>query len=297
MNALLQLHHGLATALQADPLHQLALLTVTLDPLWQADVDELYEQDGGIELGLLIAREVFPEVYAEAILLRHAGASDTQIETALCEGFTRCGIPLDDLVWLGYGIPLVAAGVNLNEPDFYSNADFAAIMALFGVQPTEDSYGVDIPDVVYSAGYLLASSLTQQSDPQWQQVGWLLAWCFGCSGNTLVDLDDESLCEIQPLNWDKEDVAFAIDLIAETEQILTDAHAGLHWLMTTAAYDCLATNIQHTFKGISKHKGKSDAIKVLLKWSPIRPEKEFSTVLSHHSLSHHVPTEDFAHQH
>jgi hypothetical protein len=268
MNVLLTLHNHLSHALQTDPLHQLALLTTTLDPLWQIDDEEFDSREGGVDLGLWIARRVFPDVYVEAVLRRNAGASEAELERLLCAGFTQQGIPLDDIAFLGYGIPLTACGLTLEDPDtFTHHPDLLPVLDLFGICPEPDAYSSDIPQISYKAAYILADSLVQQTDAHWQQVGWLLAWLFGCSGNSLIDLHDERLCEIQPLSWDTDDVAFAIEMITEAHRVLDDAEQAQIWLNAhPAATEQLRRNIHQTYRAIARQKDERAEIKVRLMW-------------------------------
>lgn len=269
MNTLLALHQTLTHALQTDPLHQLALLVTTLDPLWQVNEDDLYEQEGDIELALLIARRVFPDVYVDILLQQRAGISQAELHRLVCEGFTQHGIPIDDVTSLSYGIPLTAYGLNLSDPDVYTHhPSLINLLSLFGVQVDLDSYDIDVPHATYKVGHLLADSLVQQDDPQWQQVGWLLAWVFSCSGNTLIDADDEELSSIQPLSWEADDVAFAQEMIAEAEKVLKDAEEAQLWLKThPEAMTQLGANIQRTYKLLSQQKDKPMHMKIQLKWS------------------------------
>jgi len=108
----------------------------------------------------------------------------------------------------------------------------------------------------------------KQSDERLQQVGWALAWLFSCSGNTLIDFDDESLAEIPPLAWDENDLAFAIELIEEADGIMGDVTAGLTLLEANLSlFAALEANIQRTYKTIAQQKGKKDEPRIRLEWT------------------------------
>ena len=81
----------------------------------------------------------------------------------------------------------------------------------------------------------LALNLLEQTDPALRQVGWLLGWLFSCTGNSLVDCSDEALNDFDPLAWSKENVEFAIEMIAEADEITGDAMAGLGAVNNTPA--------------------------------------------------------------
>jgi hypothetical protein len=175
---------------------------------------------------------------------------------------------MDDLKVMSWGVPLNAIGVDLEDPEFYA-VHGAALPALvpFGVDiPESKIYSVDVPNCVYAAGRTVAASLHEEDDPALKQVGWLYAWLFGCSGNSLIDLTNEDLYEIQPLSWSADDIAFAVEMIEEADGIMSDAIAGLNFL--TVSPDLLAVlerNIAHLYRVI-KQKGKLDE-RIRLDWS------------------------------
>jgi hypothetical protein len=102
-------------------------------------------------------------------------------------------------------------------------------------------------------------------------VGWALAWLFSCSGNSVIDLDYESLMDIPPLSWEPNDVAFAVDLMEEANGIMADVNAGLQWLQTTpAAIAQLEGNLRHIFRKLKTMKGKQrDDLRIALEWRPV----------------------------
>lgn len=75
------------------------------------------------------------------------------------------------------------------------------------------------------------------------------------------------MAEIQPLSWDKDDLAFAIDIIEEADSILTDAMAGLTFLNSQPdLLQALQHNVRRIYKAIEKQKGKSDEPHIRLAW-------------------------------
>jgi hypothetical protein len=266
MNTLLQLQQALTQALHADPLYQLVLLTVMLDPLWQHDPDEFEYGEGDVQQALLIARRVFPDLYTDGVLALQQGMTTTELERWLCRGFGERGIPVEDIAWLGYGIPLIAGGVSLHDPELYENEDFATVLSWFGLEAGEDGY-VDIADETCTAARLLATSLRQQPALEWQNVGWLIAWLFGYTNNSLADMDDEALCEIEPLTWDADDVQFAIELTTECQTIIEDAYTGLRWLLAhPAAYQQVRANLLRVQQVVTRNKHPRQVLKVRLEW-------------------------------
>src|SRR5690606_6473984 len=142
------------------------------------------------------------------------------------------------------------------------------LVELFGIRPEPGHYNVEVPDCAYTAGRIIADSLVQQDDERLKQVGWALAWLFSCSGNTLIDFDDESMAEIPPLSWDENDLAFAIELIEEANGIIADVNAGLTLLEANPSlFAALEANIQRTYKTIAKQKGKQDEPRIRLEWA------------------------------
>jgi hypothetical protein len=286
MNTLLPTHLFLSQALAQGDLSALALLTVWLDPLWMdvSESDELDPNtrdyaDGDPKLqALLIARRCFPELYVEAISQLHQGCTASQLEEMLCEGFTQAGIPLDEggLEMVGWGIPLPAYGVLLNDPDFYTtHPETVPILACFSISPEPHPYDVDVPHIAYRAAQILALNLNQNESEICQQVSWLLQWLFSFSNNSSVDLDWQTLAEIEPLVWDEEEVDFAIHLISEADEILKAALAGLVYLYQhPAALQTFENNVKHVYAQIAKQKGEINDVQYFaqdlkLDWSAL----------------------------
>jgi len=269
MNELLDTFGLLASAMLDDPLLALANAVAWLDPLWETSADDdVYEEGDGVGMALCITRSAFPDIYAGAVERIRSGTSEKELDSFICGEISQRGIPLDNLEFLGYGIPLTAAGVELSDPDLYAaRPDLLPVVNLFGIRPEPGHYNVEVPDCAYAAGRVIADSLVKQTDERLQQVGWALAWLFSCSGNTLIDFDDESMAEIPPLAWDENDLAFAIELIEEANGIMGDVSAGLTLLEANPSlFAALEANIQRTYKAIAKMKGKNDEPHIRLEW-------------------------------
>jgi hypothetical protein len=261
MTMFMQLNTLLNSAIRADPLLCLAQAACWLDPLWRSDDDEVYGDP--LATGLLVTRQAFPDVYAGAVERIRAGAPDAEIHRYLCAEISQQGIPVDDLEALGYGIPLPAYGVSLDDPNFHeAHADVLSILMLFGLDTEADE--IDLSEQVYKVGRLLHERLIAQDDPGWKQVGWALGWLFSCTGNSSVDLDFEDLSEFQPLNWEADNVAFAKELIEEAEAIMLDVAAGLKLLAHPDVQMALRRNIERTYRHLEK--GKSDERHLRLDW-------------------------------
>lgn len=236
MNPLTVMIEQLAQSLTADPFTLLASAVAVFDPFWsdfnEQDID--YDTDP-LTIGLHVTRGAFPDIYAEAVERLRAGAAYSELDRLICKGISAQGIPLDDLETIGWGIPLTAAGVDLEDPEFYAvHTELLPLLVPFGIDISEgETYRVDIPEHVYTVGRAVAESLHEQSDPALRQVGWTFGWLFGCTGNSLVDYTDEMLSEIPPLSWSTEDIAFAIELIEEADGIMRDVQAGMQALKST----------------------------------------------------------------
>ena len=236
MNPLIRMYEQLAPALTADPLLCLAAAVAAFDPFWAEfdDEDIDYESDP-LDIALQVTRSAFPDIYAEAVERIRAGAVYQELDRLLCQAISAKGIPLDDLDTIGWGIPLQAVGVDLEDPEFYAvHCDLPPVLLPFGIVcPEGETYRVDVPDGVFAVGCAIARSLYEQTDPALRQVGWAFGWLFGCTGNSLIDYTDETLGEIPPLSWSKDDIAFAVELIQEADGILSDVQAGWEHLKTT----------------------------------------------------------------
>ncbi|NUQ05922.1 MAG: hypothetical protein HUU31_18675 [Anaerolineae bacterium] len=270
MNPLMDAYAHLAHALAADPLLRLAATVATLDPFWAAlaegEID--YETDP-LTIALHVTRGAFPDIYAEAGERLRAGAGYAELDRLICRAITARGIPLDDLEAMSWGVPLNAWGVDLEDPEFYAvHADLLPLLAPFGLRPPEeDAYRVDVPTCVYPAGGAIAASLLEQTEPALRQVGWAFGWLFSCNGNSLVDCTDEGLAEIPPLSWSPDDIAFAIELIAEAEGIMRDVRAGIDTLQGSPdLMAALMRNVAILYRELKK-KGVRDIRHFRLAWA------------------------------
>ena len=275
MNELLDTFGLLAAAMLA-----LANAVAWLDPLWETSDDDVYDEGDGVGMALCITRSAFPDIYAGAVERIRSGASEKELDSFICGEISQRGIPLDNLEFLGYGIPLTACGIELSDPDLYAaRADLLPLVDLFGIRPESGQYNVEVPDCAYTAGRVIADSLVQQTDERLKQVGWALTWLFSCSGNTLIDFDDESMAEIPPLSWDENDLAFAIELIEEANGIIGDVNAGLTLLESNPSlFTALGANIQRTYKVLAKTKGKNDEPRIRLEWPLVVASSDGATV-------------------
>ncbi|MCC6567523.1 MAG: hypothetical protein IT298_17335 [Chloroflexi bacterium] len=263
MNILNETAALLSAALTTDPLLLLASAAATFDPFWNVEDEDEIEPDP-LEVGLRVARGAFPDVYAEAVEQLRQGATFAELDRLICSAISAKGIPLDDLCMMSWGIPLYAYGAELTEPEFYAaHPDLLPILALFGVE-VPDCVGeqVDVPERAYDIGRALALSLHAQDDPALRQVGWLLGWLFSVTGNSLVDCSDDALADIEPLSWSPEDIAFAVEMIEEADEIMADAMAGLqHLLVVPQLLAALERNVM-----LVQKKGKRDEHHSSLEW-------------------------------
>ena len=270
MNPLAELYQQLALSLTVDPLLLLASVVAAFDPFW-ADFDDTdidYETDP-LTIALQVIRGAFPDIYAEAIERLRAGTPFAEMDRLLCQAISAKGIPLDDLETIGWGIPLNAVGVDLEDPEFYAvHSDLLPILAPFGIDlPEGETYSVDVPECVYPTGRVIAASLHEQPDPALQQVGWLFGWLFSCTNSSLVDYTDEALAEIPPLSWSPDDIAFAVELIEEADGIMGDVQAGIEILKSTPQLQsALERNVAILYQ-ILKKKGKLDEPTIRLEWT------------------------------
>lgn len=282
MNLLLDTYALLANTMLDDPFLSLANVVAWLDPLWKLPEDYEYEEGREAEIALHITRSVFPDIYAGAIERVRAGTTRAQLDSYICAEINKVGIPLDDLEFMPYGIPLPAHGVELAEPELYmERPDLARILSLFGIEAEPDEWRVEVPDTAYTAGRLLVKSLVNQEDERWQQVGWALAWLFSCTGNTLIDWDYEALAELEPLTWDEEEVAFAIEIIKEADSILKDVDLGLAVLKECPdAFAILTENVSRVRQRVDHRKEQNREPNVRVEWPPLDRGTNGATVPS-----------------
>jgi hypothetical protein len=256
MSELFALQTALAGAMNKDSLLCLAHAAAWLDPLRGAvdDMDVPESEDDTVFVALQILRRAFPDTYFDALQAIRLGASYQQLDQLICNAVQAQGIPLESLDWIGYGIPLPAYGVRLDDPDFYRewsqapHRDVVPVLQCFGISPEPNPYNVVIAEVTYQVADHIATDLLQQTEDRWRQVGWLLKWLTSGTGNSSCDCDHDALAEFQPLSWDADDIAFAREIVEEADGIMADVLAGLEWINGQPnALEALSRNIREVY--------------------------------------------------
>lgn len=233
MNNLLNTYSLLQSAMTADPVLCLAQAVAWLDPMWNLsdEIDMPQDEDDTLIIALHIVRRAFPDIYLDALQAMHHGASYARLDQLICDGIRAHGIPLDSVEWIGYGIPLPAYGVVLDDPDVYTqHPDVVPVLACFGISPEPNPYNIQVPDVAYTAAEIIANNLMQHPEENWRQVTWLIRWLFSSTNNSCVDWDIETMNEVQPLSWEPADIAFAQEIIEEANGIMADVHTAIQFL-------------------------------------------------------------------
>lgn len=257
-NDLLALPDFLAHHLHADPLFCLANAVVWLDPLWLAD------DDGEVfSTALLTLRQVFPALYAQAIEMLRDQQSVATVGNMICNELNHIGLPVDDLEYLAFGIPLPAYGVDLTEARFYEDhPELMPLLSLFGISPDHV-----IPEQAYPIGQALGDALRNHPDSRYQQVGWLLLWLFGWTGNSILDLTYEFMAEYEMLAWTPGDVEFALEMIRQADELMAQVTAGQALLLNQPTLmNTLAQNIRRMEAALKKGQ-KHDIVR--LEWPPL----------------------------
>lgn len=269
MNDLQQTYTFLNQAMQSDSLLCLAQAVCWLDPLWRGyDEDFYHDPDGILSMALIVTRQSFPDLYVDAVDKIRQGASYEMLDSLICEGISATGIPLDNLEYLPYGIPLPAYGVMLDDPEFYvDHPDALSVLACFGIEPLPERLNIDVPTCAYIAAEMIATDLAERSEEEYQQVAWLLRWLFSMSSNSIIDWHYEIMVEVEPLSWEVDDLEFAHVMIEEADEIMGKVIAGLSWLTSEpTVMQSLQDNIQRIYKAIQKKGKTDDAPNIRLKW-------------------------------
>jgi hypothetical protein len=280
VNALIDTYALINEAIMADPRLLLANAVAWLDPFWNSHLEEDEGEDTlGTALG--ITRRVYPQIYAQSVERLRAGETVAAVDQFICTAITEHGIPLDDSEYMAFGIPMTGLGVVLEAPDLYVHRpELIPILKLFGLHPDRaepNRYSLDLPEGLYKVGEKVCESLMGQPGLHWKQVGYTLAWLFGCSGNSLVDYDDESLSEFQPLDWETEEIALAVDMFEEARGILDDAETGIVWLTAQPErMAILSENIQRIDQQLKKGKKRDHCIDLV--WPPAGDSHDGTTV-------------------
>ena len=240
LNLITNMHHRLIH----DPTTNLALTVAWLDPLTVlSDLDSLADQDlseyyyAGDEFGaaLIVARDCFPGIYAEAISQIRAGESDLSAVSHICSAISeQTGLPVDDYELpyaFAFGIPLPYYGFDRNDPDFVEHHPLEAhLLCLLGATLDEsDPYTtVNVPDDLWDIAHLLQWSLwPTKDDATHRDIMWAIAYCCSNSGNSSVDYNLDLACEWEPLSWTQDDLEFAMLIAEEAAEIMTYALQGL----------------------------------------------------------------------
>jgi len=252
VNALCETMTFLSDALAADPATALAHCAAWLDPvglMTESDDYDFIGEDDPVEMALWVTRRAFPDVYADAIRALRAGAGHIEIDNLICAGLSEHGLPADNIEYLGWGIPLPAYGVTLEDADFYpANPEAARVLAAFGVSPEPNPYRIDIPQICYTAGHLLGADLIEYPDADWQNVGWALGHLWSCTGNSVVLCGIESsLSSTSRTNHTVTipDQAYrvaellAVDLEAHIDMRYRQMAWLLRWLFSSTNNSCL----------------------------------------------------------
>ena len=273
MNEILQTYNFLVGQMTNDPLLNLASAVVWLDPIWfeDDDPDDFDDEQDIIGMALRVMRKAFPDIYIDAMESIRAGATYHEIDSLICGAVSAKGIPLDNLEFVGYGIPMDACGVELECTEFYDeHLGLVPILALFGVYPEPNRYNVDVSETAYQAGRAIAISLEEHPDSRYQDLGYLMQFLWSLSGNTLVDFSYEMLCEMPPLSWDGDDVDLAIEIIEEANEIIESAEQGIKFLQSQpAVMAALKRNIKRLYRAIQKNGDPQKELRLRLKWPEI----------------------------
>jgi len=266
MNDLVVLQQALAHTINADPVLCLAHAVAWLDPLHGElkDIDMPESEHDTVLVALHILRRAFPEIYFDALQAIRQGASYQRLDHLICDAVQAQGIPLDNLEWIGWGIPLPAYGALLDDPDFYTtHPDVIPVLECFGISPQPNPYNIVIPDVTYKVADIIADDLLKQPENHWRQVAWLIRWVTSSTNNSCVDWDEEMMSSVQPLSWDADDIAFAREIVEEADGIMADVHAGLTWIsQNPTSLEVLSRNVQKIYQT----KGQKNA-RYQLEWS------------------------------
>lgn len=276
MNELDTVYAFLNQTIRQDSQLCLAQTVAWLDPLYFTTSLELeyYDDEAGIlQNALIITRNNFPEIYAEAVNKIRSGASHQSLDSFIwiCEGISAYGINLDNLEYMPYGIPLPAYGVEFDDPEFYNDhPKVLPVLDCFGLKTEPlDRYESKIASDRHTAATMIAENLEDRGEEACLHLAQLLRWLFSCTGNSICDWSYEIMVEIETLSWDETD--FALIMIEEADEIMADVWTGLAWINDhPAMLENLQVNSQKIYKALDKREGDNDEYPdIRLKWSAL----------------------------
>ncbi len=229
---------GITTLARHSPATLLALATAWLDPLaLDHDIDSVqYDDydDDPVRFALSVTRHCFPAVYHTAIAQLRTGIPFAVVLEQMASGIDDAGIPVSDC-FLDFSlptyIPLMSAAVQYDTQWLDRHREVLYVIQYIEGewQPDDDRayYERDLSKETYDIARTLYWSLQHQPDPRYRDhLACLIIWTFGISGNTLIDCDDEAIWEFTPLEWEPDQVAFAIDMIEEATEMVDHAQHG-----------------------------------------------------------------------
>ena len=282
----------LADAVQTHPMMEIMNAIIWLDPLWDSsDNDEFNEDHVGRALN--ICRKNFVDIYAGVMSMMRSEIEfdDNRAGTYIAHEITKLGFPIDDVEEMAWGIPSPSVGINLRNGETYqSHPEIIPLVELFGgridADNVSDDYdeeidegyygdedfstdGIEIPAGIYQVARLISQSLStisQETSLEWFRVNRFIEWVFGVSGNTLIDCTEYDLREMQPLDWNKQDIELAKAVIAEVNPFMIDALMGREILDDNPAMmKTLGKNINRVKKAMKKH-GNTRELSIRLDW-------------------------------
>ncbi len=276
MNELLKTNQFLISQMRRDPLLALAQTVAFFDPLGVLEEDPILpgDEDGTLEITLGIMRSTFPDIYFEALSALRQGADYMRINHLICDRMEERGLPVESIEFLGFGIPLPAYGTELEATEFYAaHPGVLPVAKLFGVEPGEGYY-VEVSGAAYTAGQMLYLNLREHTKPEYRKVGYLLGWLFNATGNSVADLDYETMGSFQPLGWSPEEFEFAVEILEEADTIMADVVAGLEIVQSNPRLmRALEDNIKRIYQAIEKGKINDHTdlrqVKLRLEWPDI----------------------------
>lgn len=252
MNGLLSLLLTLQQGLASQPTTALAYLTAWLDPLPLRDLTADPASGDSDELlhhALLVCRECFPAVYADAIQRLHYGATYRDLEGCICAGMSHTlEIPPDTLDAIAYGVPFQPMGLAYDEefPDRYPD-----LLPIFGWLEADPTAGLE---TAYPIIERLIHSLTDLPHGTAVDLVALLQWITGSSGNTAIDFGDDDYWDsgIQPLDWSLEHIALMNEIHSEAQAHIERAKHAVKTLNENATWRQAFIRNYTLLKGVAR---------------------------------------------
>ena len=255
-----------------------------LDCIQPQSTEWTEEEDTEIEETFTIIRNTFTEYYPEVIQRINLGQNISQTLDYLKEQIEKDWLIEvtayeDTNIFAWGGIPLFGKGCVPENDEWWDHLDnreeYETLFHALGIRKIKsqwyDSESWELYHSENNGSHLAAKILTQTIDlsspdapgnimnmyadeyephitpitDNLRAIYFLLKYIYGCTGNSIMDMSHEDLSELTPLDWSRQDVELAYQMIRESDEIDMHVSRGLQIVKEKGPlYEELIDNIE-----------------------------------------------------